>query len=180
MCTHIPSDTIVDVHVAGATPGAYLVESPGEQKVPPAHVGLEFASAFEVRLVEETTARWEFWLGLLSAFVEREGHCRIPWSHEMSGSNLGGWCLNRRVDRKAGKLGAEKIADLDALGSSGIPIRTISIAASKSWTRTSRHMGTHACRKVIRLRAGSSLEAGASANALLEGQGRSAPRGSLS
>jgi hypothetical protein len=116
MCTHIPLDTIVDVHVAGATPGAYLVESPGEQKVPPAHVGLEFASAFEVRLVEETTARWEFWLGLLSAFVEREGHCRIPWSHEMSGSNLGGWCLNRRVDRKTGKLGAEKIADLDALG----------------------------------------------------------------
>jgi predicted helicase len=38
----------------------------------PARIGLNFASAFGLRLVEQTTSPWEFWLGLLEAFVARE------------------------------------------------------------------------------------------------------------
>jgi superfamily II DNA or RNA helicase len=82
----------------------------------PACVGLDFASAFEVRLVEETTASWEFLLGLLEAFVAREGHCRVSRSYVVQGINLGAWCKNRRFDRKRGELKPARIAELDALG----------------------------------------------------------------
>ena len=83
----------------------------------PAHIGLDFASAFDVRLVEETTASWEFWLGLLEAFVEREGHCRVP--QKLTSGRLQPWNLvrnDRRAERRAGTLGAERLAALDALG----------------------------------------------------------------
>jgi hypothetical protein len=82
----------------------------------PAHVGLDFASAFEVRLVERTTSTWEFWLGLLEAFAGREGHCRVPSTYVASGLNLGIWCQSRRIQRRTGTLTAERVAALDALG----------------------------------------------------------------
>jgi superfamily II DNA or RNA helicase len=82
----------------------------------PAHVGLDFASALDVRLVEQTTASWEFWLGLLGAFVEREGHCRVPTDYAVRDVKLGGWCVSCRSARRAGKLDAGRIAVLDALG----------------------------------------------------------------
>ena len=34
----------------------------------PARVGIDFARAFDVRLVEQTTASWEFWFGMLEQF----------------------------------------------------------------------------------------------------------------
>ena len=64
----------------------------------PAHIGLDFASAFEVRLVEQTTASWEFWLGLLEAFVDREGHCRVPErSRRRAASSSGPGASSRRA-----------------------------------------------------------------------------------
>ena len=48
----------------------------------PARVGIDFARAFHVRLVEQTTASWEFWFGLLEQFVERHGHARVPPSYK--------------------------------------------------------------------------------------------------
>jgi len=82
----------------------------------PARIGVNFASAFEVRLVERTTSRWEFGLGLLEAFVDQEGHCRVSESYAVRGFKLGKWCSNRRNDRKAGRLAAELVASLDVLG----------------------------------------------------------------
>ena len=38
----------------------------------------DFARAFNVRLVEQTAAPWEFWFGLLQQYVERNGHPRVP------------------------------------------------------------------------------------------------------
>src|SRR5262249_53942057 len=38
----------------------------------PTSVGVAFTDAFEARVVEQATARWEYWYGLLEAFVARE------------------------------------------------------------------------------------------------------------
>jgi superfamily II DNA or RNA helicase len=83
----------------------------------PARVGLDFASAFEVRLVERTTSSWEFWIGLLEAFAHQEGHSRVPTKYSTpSGFKLGSWCDHCRAMRKADRLSAERVAALDALG----------------------------------------------------------------
>ena len=55
-------------------------------------------------------------MGLLEAFVEREGHCRVPQKYAVDGFNLGTWCGSRRGERKAGTLSAERLVALDALG----------------------------------------------------------------
>ena len=62
----------------------------------PARVGIDFARAFDVRLVEQTTASWEFWFGLLEQFVEREGHARVPEAYTVDGYQLGRWVNNQR------------------------------------------------------------------------------------
>jgi predicted helicase len=46
--------------------------------IPASRVGAGFVRAFEVRLVEQTTASWEFWFGLLEQFVERNGCVPTP------------------------------------------------------------------------------------------------------
>ena len=56
---------------------------------PPVGSALEFVRAFDARLVEQTTASWEFWFGLLQRFVEREGHARVHPRHREEGFGLG-------------------------------------------------------------------------------------------
>jgi superfamily II DNA or RNA helicase len=82
----------------------------------PAHIGLDFASAFEVRLVEVTTPTWEFWIGLLEEFARAKSHCRIPQGYVLRGFKLGDWCNNRRAEYRAGRLGGAQVAALEALG----------------------------------------------------------------
>ena len=58
----------------------------------PARIGTDFVDAFNVHLVDQTTASWEFWFGLLQRFVEREGHarmCRSSTSRTAIGSASG-------------------------------------------------------------------------------------------
>ena len=63
----------------------------------PLKVGPEFARAFKVRLVQQTTASWELWFGLLERFVEQEGHARVPTGHVEDGLRLWAW-VNRSAD----------------------------------------------------------------------------------
>ena len=81
----------------------------------PAKVGDEFARAFDVRLVLQTTANWEFWLGLLECFVEREGHARVPLLHHEDGFKLGVWVESRRTDYRRGTLEPDRKRRLEEL-----------------------------------------------------------------
>ena len=74
----------------------------------PAHVGSEFADAFDVRLVERTTASWEFWFGLLEDFVQLEGTALVPSGCEVNGHPLGEWVSTQRQFRRNGRLTPER------------------------------------------------------------------------
>jgi len=81
----------------------------------PARVGTDFAWAFDVRLVEQTTASWEFWFGLLEQFIELNGYARVPVSYTMDGCKLGEWVNTQRDFRGAGHLDADRQRRLASL-----------------------------------------------------------------
>src|SRR5579884_786843 len=70
--------------------------------------GGEFASAFKVRIIEQTTASWEFWFGLLEQFVQQNNHARVPKSYVANGYRLGGWISNQRTHYSKGTLDADR------------------------------------------------------------------------
>jgi superfamily II DNA or RNA helicase len=78
-------------------------------------VGPEFARAFRTRLVEQTTASWEFWYGLLERFVHREGHTRVPLDHIEHDFRLGSWVSNQRTEWKKGQLQPDRARRLKEL-----------------------------------------------------------------
>jgi hypothetical protein len=74
----------------------------------PAKVGIDFAHAFKVRLVEQTTASWEFSFGVLEQFAERNGDARVPQSYSVDGYPLGWWVTTERSFYRRGTLDAER------------------------------------------------------------------------
>jgi superfamily II DNA or RNA helicase len=70
----------------------------------PDRVGAEFARAFDVRLVEQTTATWEFWFGLLERYVEHRGDARVLASYTIDGNALGRWASKQRSRYARGTL----------------------------------------------------------------------------
>ena len=88
-------------------------------------VGLtpEFADAFSVRLVNLTTAPWEFWFGLMEGYVEREGTAKVPVDYKEQGFNLGSWAERQRAIysdspsalARGVQLSSSRIARLEAL-----------------------------------------------------------------
>ena len=62
----------------------------------PTKVGTDFADAFDVRLVEQTTAPWEHWYGLLEKYVAENGTSRVPQSRIVDGYKLGQWVAIQR------------------------------------------------------------------------------------
>ena len=81
----------------------------------PAKIGADFARAFDVRLVEQTTTSWEFWFGLLEQFVERNGHPNVPQSRAVNGFKLGHWVSNQRSFRDKGRLDTDRERRLEDL-----------------------------------------------------------------
>jgi superfamily II DNA or RNA helicase len=80
-----------------------------------AHVGKDFAAAFNARLVENTTAPWEFWYGLSEEFVEREGHSRVPQQYTVDGYRLGTWIANQRNLKAQNRLSPDRAERLERL-----------------------------------------------------------------
>jgi superfamily II DNA or RNA helicase len=77
--------------------------------------GRDFARAFNVRLIERTTASWEFWFGLAEQFAEREGHCCVPQPYSIDGYRLGLWVNYQRFLHVKGILKADREHRLEAL-----------------------------------------------------------------
>jgi superfamily II DNA or RNA helicase len=66
----------------------------------PTFVDENFAQSFRTFLVENTTARWMFWYGLLQAYVNEHGHARVPGGYKTDdGYRLGSWVNTQRHDK---------------------------------------------------------------------------------
>jgi superfamily II DNA or RNA helicase len=93
-------------------------QRPGKIKLdlPASYVGASFADAFNTRLVERTTASWEFCFGLLIAYVSRTGTSRVPAHYiEPNGYKLGQWVASQRSSHNRGELSDARAKQLEDL-----------------------------------------------------------------
>jgi superfamily II DNA or RNA helicase len=80
----------------------------------PTSVNEDFAQALRTHLVIQTTESWIFWYGLLKAYKEREGHCRVPDDYRQDGFRLGQWVGIQRGNEAT--ISDERRQKLDELG----------------------------------------------------------------
>jgi hypothetical protein len=81
----------------------------------PELVGEEFVDALRTRVVETSTASWEFWLGLLQAYVDGNGDALVPRGHTTPERHkLAIWVTTQRTHPE--RLIPERIDRLDDLG----------------------------------------------------------------
>lgn len=59
--------------------------------------------------------RWDVGMALLSAFVAREGHAKVPWEHVEDGVQLGKWVGAKRAQYGRGRMAADRVAVLETL-----------------------------------------------------------------
>ncbi len=90
---------------------------PGKIKldVPAGQVGTQFVHAFNARLVERTTASWEFWFGLLTRYADEHGKAATTVSTVVDGYRLGAWAINQRSRYARGDLPKQRAERLQAL-----------------------------------------------------------------
>lgn len=80
----------------------------------PALVDKSFSDSILTRLVENTTASWDFWLGLLKSYVDKYRNVRVPHDHKTDGGyKLGQWVNSQRS--RVISLSQEQINKLESI-----------------------------------------------------------------
>lgn len=79
------------------------------------NVSRDFVRAFDVRLIEKSTAPWEFWFGLLEEFVAHNGSARVSNNDSVNGFPIGSWAKNQRQRKRDGLLTKEQHSRLESL-----------------------------------------------------------------
>ncbi|MBS9532627.1 Helicase associated domain protein [Mycobacterium sp. M1] len=81
----------------------------------PITVEARFAEAFEARLVEQTSAVWEEWYGLLLDYVEENRTALLKQSYAVGAYRLGQWITIQRGHYSKGRLSADRQRLLEVL-----------------------------------------------------------------
>ncbi|MFD8781330.1 Helicase associated domain protein [Kitasatospora sp. NPDC059599] len=121
----LPVDTVFEGEQLGRWVKAERADWPGleeEQRDLLAAIGIEAdaelvaaKAAAEAKPKVSRTDRFALGIAALAAFVEREGHARVPRTHKTDeGLSLGTWLNNQKARRD--KLSAEQLGQLEALG----------------------------------------------------------------
>lgn len=80
----------------------------------PQRIDQNFIDAFSTLLVENTTESWDFYYGVLSDYVEKNGEAYVPQHYvHLEKFRLGTWVSTQRANRQY--LSDEKIAKLEKL-----------------------------------------------------------------
>lgn len=81
----------------------------------PRSVGPDFSTAFDVQLVEKTSARWQFWYGLLENYADKHATARVPVDYIVDGYSLGQWASVQRGLHAKGQLAEDRRDMLEVL-----------------------------------------------------------------
>jgi superfamily II DNA or RNA helicase len=82
----------------------------------PVSVGSDFVEALKVRIVEESTAAWEFWYGLLETYIQEHGHALVPAAYVTEdGYPIGTWVNKQRRDYGWGTLPIDRKKSLETI-----------------------------------------------------------------
>ncbi|WP_201408832.1 DEAD/DEAH box helicase [Mycobacterium paraintracellulare] len=81
----------------------------------PRTVGSDFIEAFEARLLQKTSASWEFWMGLMDQFVEEHAHALVPVDYKVRQYKLGSWVAVQRYLHGRDELSQERTHRLEEL-----------------------------------------------------------------
>lgn len=83
----------------------------------PASVDKSFTDAIQTRLVENATATWDFYYGLLLAYKSQHGHCNVPRSNgDDVKFDLGKWSQHQRSAIRSNNLSKTRLDKLLAIG----------------------------------------------------------------
>lgn len=74
-----------------------------------------FVDTLSITIIEQSTAPWEFWFGLLQNYVNQFRNSFVPHNYLANNFKLGFWVNSQRTKYKEGSLIKERIEKLDSI-----------------------------------------------------------------